>query len=63
MKTNQPTATLRSGNKPKPSEVETAKETKDAAVKAAERQNKMCDGQLAVIPSGKDHPSTTSSGN
>jgi hypothetical protein len=68
VKSNNETATLRSGNLPK---VEAVKEVdhdanKGAAVKAALRQNqsdeKGEDG-CNVVPSGKDYPTVVSSGN
>jgi hypothetical protein len=54
-----------SGRKlPKPEKVTTLSlEGDDAAIKAAEKQNMMDDGQLAQVPSGRKNPSTTSSGN
>lgn len=51
-KTNDPLATRRLGNRPKPEKVRQAEVTKGAAVKAARRQNQN-DGDetsLAVIP-------------
>jgi hypothetical protein len=68
MKTNNETASLRLGNKPKAEKVRTLplKGGKEA-IEAAEKQNlmdgKTGKGNLAQIPAGREYPTTTGSGN
>jgi hypothetical protein len=66
-KTNSTTATLRNGNKPKASKVETAKPVGVVSLGNARRQNesdgKTGVGNLAQVPAGRKTPTTTSSGN
>ena len=63
-KTNNPTASLRQNRKLKPEAVRTLslKDGKNA-IEFAKKQNTMSDGQLAQLPAGRKHKSTTSSGN
>jgi hypothetical protein len=66
-KTNNETATLRPGKKPKASKIETAKSIGVVSLGNAEKQNlmdgKKGKGNLAQPVAGRENPSFTTSGN
>jgi hypothetical protein len=64
-KDNSERASLRLGATPRPEKVREISRDENAgsAIAAAKRQNTMDDGQLAQIPAGRDHKTTTGSGN
>jgi hypothetical protein len=58
-------SSLRIGNLPKSEKVREISNDVNAgkAVECARKQNVMDDGQLAQVPAGRDHKTTTGSGN
>jgi hypothetical protein len=65
-KDDSATSTLRKDSLPRPEEVRELPllNPDKKAVECAEKQNRMSpDGQFAQVPSGRDHKSTTGSGN
>jgi hypothetical protein len=66
-KTNDPLATRRLGNRPKPEAVRDAKPVGVVSLGNARKQNEMDGktgvGNLAQVPAGRKTPTTTSSGN